>query len=402
MLNVLICGVNGTMGQVLAGAVASADGVTTVAGVDLFADARENEFPVYKTIDQCQEDVDVVIDFSRPSALAGNLDFAKARSIPIVIATTGYTEEEKQLIAECAQHVPVFFTANMSLGVNLQMHLCRQAASFFGRDVDIEIVETHHNRKVDAPSGTALALADTINACYGNALDYHLGRAGREAKRTDHEIGIHAVRGGNIIGEHQVLFITDSEIVEITHRSQSKQVYAAGAIRAAHFLMDKGPGLYSMQDILFEARTVTQLHISQGEALVSIKNMPHDITMTAEIFEAIADAGINLDIINQSSPQNGLMDISFSLSDEDLEQALQVLQRFKPLTIETRTGLAKLTVEGIGMQARHGVAARLFRALSGEQVHVAIITTSEVKISFCVDEADMAKASQVVKQEFHL
>lgn len=402
MLNILICGVNGTMGQVLAKAIDAAEDVTTVAGVDLFWDSKPNDFPVYAEISQCKEAVDVIVDFSRPSALKGNLTFAKARQIPIVIATTGYTDEEKRMIADYSAHIPVFFTANMSLGVNLQMFLCQQAASFFGRDVDIEIVETHHNKKVDAPSGTALALADVINGCYDNALDYNLGRAGREAKRTNHEIGIHAVRGGNVVGNHQVMFITDSEIVEICHRSQSKQVYAAGAIRAAQYVREKEPGLYSMQDILFEARTVTSLSVFENEALLSIKNMPHDIQMTAEIFASIAEGGINVDIINQSSPQNGAMDISFSVPGDSLEKALSILKTFPPLQIETRTNLAKLIVEGAGMQKRRGVAARLFRALSDENVHLSIVTTSEVKISFCVDQKDMQAARTAVMKEFQL
>ena len=276
-MKIIICGANGRMGQTLAGVIANHPDAECVAGVDLFPDAHTNTFPVFRHISDFTGDAEMIIDFSRPATLRDNLDYALAHQTPIVIATTGYSKKDRELIQQSARHIPVFFTANMSLGVNLQMDLCRQAAAFYGSAVDIEIIEKHHNQKVDAPSGTALALADTINSAYGGNLEYQFGRHGTNCKRTDSEIGIHAIRGGSIVGEHEVLFINDDEIIEITHRSRTRQVFATGAVRAAFFLANLPAGLYSMQDIVFETRTITNILVDDRQALISIDNVPHDI-----------------------------------------------------------------------------------------------------------------------------
>ena len=249
MTKVLIVGANGRMGQVLSAAVKSTLGMQVACGVDVFADAVKNEFPVYRSINECAEKPDVIIDFSKPEALKSNLEYAADKGVPIVIATTGLSEEHKSIIDKAAKSVAVFYTANMSLGVSLQMELAKKAAEFLGEDYDIEIVEKHHNQKVDSPSGTALAIADKINEAYADKKEYVFGRHSNNDKRS-REIGVHAVRGGTIVGEHTVIFAGTDEIIEIKHSAQSRQIFAYGAIKAANFVVSQPAGLYCMSDML--------------------------------------------------------------------------------------------------------------------------------------------------------
>ena len=403
MIRVIICGANGAMGQVLADVISKSEYFTTVAGIDVFPDAKKNDFPVYPSAAECLVQADVIIDFSRPAALAGNLEYAKEKNLPIVIATTGYSEEDKAMIREYANHIPVFFTANMSPGVNLQLELCRQTAQFYGHSADIEIIEKHHNLKADAPSGTALAIADVISQSFVDPMEYQYGRHGLSAKRKPNEIGIHAVRGGRIVGEHQVLFITNEEVVEITHTSQSKEVFATGALRGARFLLQQQPALYSMQDIVFETRTVTSLRVDPNEAMIRLENVPHSTSFIANLFDCIASAGVNVDIISQTAPKDGKVDVCFSLPESKLEDAMQALRNFDhPLSLTPLRNLAKLTVEGIGMRSKHGVAAKLFQVLAEENIDILIITTSDIKISFCVDADKLERASQAIREKFDL
>ena len=271
MTNIIICGANGKMGHVLADAASKIDDVFIVAGVDKFPDSAQHDFPIYKSISDCMDKADMIIDFSRPDALAANLSYAKQNGLSIVIATTGFSKDDIALIHETTKTVPIFFSANMSLGVNLQMGLSKKAAEFLGDAYDIEIVEKHHNQKVDAPSGTALAIADCINEAFIDPKPYVYGRHSTTEKRGS-EIGIHAVRGGTIAGEHSVIFIGTDEIIEVNHIAQSKQVFAFGALRAAQFLSTKPVGLYNMNDIIAES-AVTNIYEDDKQAMITLTNI---------------------------------------------------------------------------------------------------------------------------------
>ena len=251
MVNIAICGINGKMGQVLVQCIREDADTSLAFGVDIFPDSHDNGVEVYKSIKDAPADrADVIIDFSRPAALKDNLDFAVSNKKAIVICTTGYSEEQKEMINEASAKTAVFFSANMSLGVNMQMKLIAQTAKMFADVADIEIIEKHHNKKVDAPSGTALMLADAINEVCGGRFTYKYGRAPQDGKREKNEIGIHSIRGGSIVGEHDVMFITDSEIITISHQAQSKQVFAAGAISAAKYISQKPAGFYNMKTMM--------------------------------------------------------------------------------------------------------------------------------------------------------
>ena len=392
------------MGQLVASAVNKTEDMQVVAGVDAMPNIIQNDFPVFESIDECSSiQADAIVDFSRPEAMPKNLEYAKNNGLYIIISTTGFSKEEKQHIADMSAYVPIFFAANMSLGVNLQMQLCASAANFLGKSVDIEIVEKHHNRKVDSPSGTALALADSINSVFDDEYTYVCGREGHCGKRTKTEIGIHAVRGGTYCGEHSVMFIGEDEVVEINHIAQSRQIFSNGAVRALRYMQCKDKGLYSMRDIVNESRTVTNLLVETDTAIAMLVSLPHKMSIVAEIFSKISDAHISVDIISQSPPIDGKVNLAFSMEEKNLAEATAILQKMDiPLSINSMTKLTKVTIEGEGMEKQRGVAAKLFKALAEQNVEVQIVTTSETKISFCVNRDDEAKAVSVVESTFHL
>lgn len=252
MINVLLSGCNGKMGQVITRLAENFSGLKLAAGFDL-NNSINNPYPVFTSLQECNVKVDVIIDFSNPKAFGGLIDFAQARKIPLVMCTTGLSSEQTHILKnQVSENIPVFFSANMSLGVNLLIELVKKAARILEGQFDIEIVEKHHNQKIDAPSGTALAIADAINETLEEKCEYMYDRHSRRKKRGRQEIGIHAVRGGTIVGDHSVIFAGNDEIIEINHTATSKEIFGVGALKASMFLAAKRPGLYSMTDLIAE------------------------------------------------------------------------------------------------------------------------------------------------------
>jgi len=249
MIKVILSGCGGYMGNVVTGLIESDTEMSIAAGIDKFT-AEGKKYPVYASFAECGESADVIIDFSHPSVLEDMLTFAVNKKCALVLAVTGYTGEQNEKILEASKHIPVFQSGSMSMGINLMKTLIKKAAEALGDDFDIEIIERHHNRKLDAPSGTALLLADALNETFEEKKDYNCTRYGKDAKRKKSEIGIHAVRGGTIVGEHEVIFAGLDEIIEIKHTSLSRNIFAAGAIRAAKYIYGKEPGYYNMDDML--------------------------------------------------------------------------------------------------------------------------------------------------------
>lgn len=245
-IRILICGMNGRMGQqVLATVQSGYRDTVAVGGVD--PNPCQGTLPCYADLSEVDITADCIVDFSHHSATAALTAYAVSHNTPLVIATTGQTDEEMALIHDAAQKIPVFYSANYSLGVALLVELAKKAAAAMP-DADIEIVEKHHNRKVDAPSGTALMIANAIKTVRTQA-QLLLGRSGM-GKRSSDEIGIHAVRMGNIIGEHEVLVGTDSQTITIKHEAHSRSLFAEGAVAAAAFLVRQSAGFYGMNDLL--------------------------------------------------------------------------------------------------------------------------------------------------------
>ena len=221
-----------------------------MAGVDARAQAL-NDYPVFGDISECDVEADVVIDFSNAAAVDHLLEWCQEKQMPVVLCTTGLSGEQLQRVEEAAGRTAVLKSANMSLGVNLLMKLLQDAAKVLAPEgFDMEIVERHHNQKVDAPSGTAIALADALNGALEGDYEYVYDRSGQRKKRDSHEIGISAVRGGTIVGEHEVIFAGEDEVIEFKHTAYSKALFAKGAVAAAKFLAGKGPGRYDMSDVI--------------------------------------------------------------------------------------------------------------------------------------------------------
>lgn len=249
MTDIILNGCCGKMGHVIQSIVSNRDDCKIVAGVDI-RNTGDCDFPVYPSISEIKEKADVVIDFSNPVLLDELLEYGKKNSTPLVIATTGYDDCQKKKIHDAASYCPVFFTYNYSLGVNLLASLAKKAVNVLGSEFDIEIIEKHHNQKIDAPSGTALMLADAINEELDEKMKYEYDRHSKREKRTKNEIGIHAVRGGTIVGEHEIMFAGRDEIITLSHSARSKEIFAVGAVNAAVFMKGQKAGMYEMSDLL--------------------------------------------------------------------------------------------------------------------------------------------------------
>ncbi len=248
MIKVILSGSGGKMGAFVASGIEKESDMQIVAGVDKFNNGQK--FPVFKSFSEIDMNADIIIDFSNPALLDDLLSFAESKKIPVVLATTGYSDSQIEKIKNIAQNIPIFFTFNMSLGVNLICSLAKKAASVLGDGFDIEIVEKHHNQKLDAPSGTAIMLANAVNSVFDDKKRYEYDRHSKRQKRSTDEIGIHSIRGGTIVGEHDVIFAGKDEVITVSHSAFSREVFATGAIRAAKFLNDKTNGIYDMNNIM--------------------------------------------------------------------------------------------------------------------------------------------------------
>lgn len=403
MIKVLLSGVNGRLGQTLVSYISQTEDMVVVAGVDKMPNAHENPFPVYEDFTHVIESVDVIIDFSRPDALQGLLTFAEKKNIASVLCTTGYSANDKMMIVKYAGHIPVFFSANMSLGVNLQMELAKKAAEFLGNEFDIEIVEKHHNQKVDAPSGTALAIADYINTAFMDTKEYVYGRTPKlRAKREQKEIGIHAVRGGTIVGQHDVLFIGNDEVIEVHHTALSRNIFAEGAIRAAKFLAGKPAGLYSMFDIISEVGATMSLYTEDNTAVVRAECISGASCALSGVFAALSKGNIALDLVQQCALADDAVALSFCVAEDDLQRAVSVLKTLKGVKASADSGLTKFTLEGRSMLTHDNVTAKLFAALASEEIRTYLFDASSAKISFCISKDDTTKAVKAITQAFKL
>lgn len=249
MVRIAIVGCNGKMGYFVADAVSQRDDCVTAFGVDAFGESKF-DFDLYRSFAEVKDVPDVIIDFSNPAVLDDMLEFAAANSVPCVICTTGYSPEQVEKVKEASKKIAVFYSGNMSLGINLLIELAKKATKVLGKEFDIEIIEKHHNLKLDAPSGTALMIADNISDTLDEEPQYVYDRHSYRKKRSKNEIGIHSVRGGTIVGEHEVIFAGRDEVVTVSHQAQSKEVFAVGAVNAAVFLANQSAGMYDMSDLL--------------------------------------------------------------------------------------------------------------------------------------------------------
>ncbi|HOO27386.1 MAG TPA: 4-hydroxy-tetrahydrodipicolinate reductase [Lachnospiraceae bacterium] len=250
MVNIIMHGCNGRMGQMITNIAAEDPQICITAGVDI-NNVQKNEYPVFQTISDCTVEADAVVDFGAAAAVDGLLNWCAEKQVPVVVCTTGLSEEQLAHLEAVSKQVAVLRSANMSLGINMLMKLLKEAANTLaGAGFDIEIVEKHHKMKLDAPSGTALALADSINEARDHEYTYVYDRSQVRQKRGEKELGISAVRGGSIVGEHEVIFAGQDEVVTFTHTAYSRAIFGKGAVQAAKFLKGKPAGLYDMSDVI--------------------------------------------------------------------------------------------------------------------------------------------------------
>jgi 4-hydroxy-tetrahydrodipicolinate reductase len=248
MTDIILNGCSGKMGKAVTSCVSERNDCRIVCGVDLNTEA-DRDYPIVSKIKEAEKG-DVIIDFSHPSSLPALLEYAVTTKTPVVFATTGLSDADIDNIKEAAKVIPVFFTFNMSLGINLLCSLAVTASKILGEQYDVEIVEKHHNQKIDAPSGTAIMLANAVNNANNGKYEYTYDRHSKREKRNKNEIGLHAVRGGTIVGEHEVIFAGRDEVVTLSHSAYSKEVFAVGAVNAALFIANLTPGLYDMADLI--------------------------------------------------------------------------------------------------------------------------------------------------------
>lgn len=249
MTKIVICGANGKMGQTIYRCIKDRKDFIVTGGIDLNTQ-QYADFPIFNSVNELPEKPDAIIDYSHPSCLTSILEYCMTTGTPVVLATTGYSDEQIAEIKKAAAQIPVFFSWNMSLGINLLVQLAKKATAILGNQFDIEIIEKHHNQKIDAPSGTALMIANAINETRNDEMKYTYDRHSQRKKRENNEIGIHAVRGGTIVGVHEVLFAGNDETITISHSAASKTVFAEGSINAAAFVKSQKPGLYDMGSIV--------------------------------------------------------------------------------------------------------------------------------------------------------
>ncbi len=402
MTRVILNGCSGRMGTVLTDLIENQTDMLVAAGIDI--QTVERPYPVFPSLQACTEEADVVIDFSSSKALHALLPVAIQRGLPVVIATTGLGTDDLVALQEASEQIPVFRSGNMSLGINLVQQLLQSATKVLGERFDIEIIEKHHNQKKDAPSGTAIMLADSINEVLVKKLAYVCGREGNDALRQPGELGIHAIRGGTIVGQHEVTFAGQDEIISIGHQAFSRQVFATGAIAAARYIVRQRHGMFSMQDMINESSAVTTLYTYPEEVLVSLENLPRSMRITTELYEVLAKNDIFIDMISHTGATNGHLSIAFTIKARDQKKTdillSELVAGYPEVQLDIIDNITKLTVEGPGMEFQSGIAYRVFSCMEKADIPVYAVTTSENKISYVAPSAQVDRAVSIIKEEF--
>lgn len=404
MTKIIIHGCNGKMGQVVASMAATQPDIEIIGGIDRFPDTFDNPFPVYTSLNECPGDCDVIIDFSLPQALPSLLESAIKRKCALVIATTGFSEKEQQTIEACSKKIPIFQAANMSIGINLMYQLIQKSAQVLGDSFDIEIIEKHHNEKVDAPSGTAYALADAINEVFLNSKNYIYGRHSKNDVRSPSDMGIHSIRGGTIVGQHTVLFAGNDEVIQVEHTAYSKQIFAVGALKAAKYMAHRAPGLYNMKNVLDERSPVTNIVTQDDIVLVTFHQIPARLNLISSIYRELAGENNYLELISQTSPEDGMMDITLALSMDDVEKVESfcndLAAKYPKLMVKLDANITKLTIEGLGLEQQPRIAATAFELLTNHNIPLKASVTSNIKIDCFIDKIYEKQAMDTLIEGF--
>lgn len=406
MIKAIVNGACGQMGRTIAQQLQeNPKEYQLIAGISKTV-CPETGLQLVKDIRAVPAGADILFDFSHPNALPPLLDYCTHNGVRLVMGTTGIGESERQMLQNASVKIPIFYSGNMSIGVSLQIELIKKAATLLGGEFDIEITEKHHRKKLDSPSGTALMLANALNDKLSEPRQHVYGRHCTDCRRTKNEIGIHAIRGGTITGEHDVEFFGTDETISISHKAYSRRIFALGALRAGQFLMHQQPGLYDMGDLLSSRETLSRLYTEDGQAVITVSSLPHESETLGAVFGAIAGAGVFVDMISMTAPSGMAGEVSFSLPQTQLQQAKTALKSLRPrymgMDIYALESVTKLTIEDPRMAHEYGIAGKLFVALAQEGVRIELVTTSETKISCCVRNEEVAEALDVIARQFDL
>ncbi len=401
MIKLILSGCLGKMGRVVTDVVNTDDEVAIVAGVDTaFSGENPHDYPIYSDISKCKEEADVILDFSRPDALPHLLRYAQQTRTPLVLSSTGYDDNDIYSIEYASENVPIFRSSNYALGVNLIKEFSRQASANLNGTFDIEIIEKHHNTKVDAPSGTAVMLAEAINAAAGGDLEYNYDRHNQRQPRPKREIGLHALRGGTITGEHSVIFAGPDEVVELTHIAYSRKIFALGALRAVKFIISLPCGLYDMNSLLTKQQIITHAYSSESDVLITVSNIKN-YSVIRDIFVQLKESDIMIDIISQPTPVKGAFELSISVPLGLADKAKRIIADIEDVgDIEVIEDISKVTVEGSGMAHHAGATGEVIGILTDMNIPVLLITTSETKITCCIPRARSKEALAALKTCF--
>ncbi len=397
MIRIIFNGIGGRIGQTMYKFLSTSEDYKIVAGADKRYAGEKLNIPVYNSLAEVKENADVLIDFSIPDALDEVLSFALERKLKAVVATTGHTPAQMEKINAAAKEIAVFKASNMSLGISIITSIAKETAGFLGNGYDVEIIEQHHNQKLDAPSGTALTIADAINETRDNHCEYVYGRHDAHKRREASEIGIHAVRGGSIVGKHEIMYIGNGEVITLTHESQNKEVFVAGALRAADFLMDKSCGFYDMHSIIGNMYSVTRVSVENDITLITIPVI--NAAKYVELLTKLGENNINLDMISQTMNSDDTVAVSLTFPDADCEKAYAELYK-SGTAYFAKEHTSKITSEGAGMAHQCGVAKDVLKLLASAGATVYSITTSETKISCCVNSSAVPAAEKALKSYY--
>jgi len=392
------------MGKIVARCAADRDECAIVAGIDKNTD-NNCGFHVFSSAEECDVPADVLVDFSHPSALESILLMATQKKMPLVIATTGLNAVQVGAVRKASEIIPVFHTANMSLGINLLRELAAQSARVLGDTFDIEIIEKHHNKKIDAPSGTALMLADAISEELKVKPQYQYDRHAQRKKRTVNEIGLHAVRGGTIVGDHDIIFAGQDELITLSHHAASKEIFANGTIGAAMYICTQPPGLYDMTKLI-QQYGVARMDVTEGINLVTFRNLPCDKNLLVDIFNRFASNKIDIDMISQANPVGENITISFTCPTESAERVRIIAEELQGVYPDIQSVVdsdnCKIVLSGSAMKDSPGVFSRVISALAPTPVAIKQITTAETEISLLVAVKDLNTAVAALTEAFGL
>ena len=389
MIRIAISGICGRMGQALFDYASASSEFQVVFGVDTYP--HPLSCPVFDSFEGCSLGVDVVVDFSTPSALDSILNYAEETGARVVLATTGYSTEQLDRIGYASENTAIFMSSNMSLGVTMLGQLVKDATRFLGDDYDIEIIETHHRNKIDAPSGTALSLAKEINVVKDNSLSYTFDRA--KGKRGGNEIGFHSIRGGAVSGKHSVMFLGNGENITLSHEAESKDIFICGALRAVEFILTKSSGLYGMKHLITHKMPLSSVTAEEGFSLLLIPNISEGDC--ANLFRDIQRNQLHICDTQQYTNHNG--DVHLSLCFNGVPNCINNLVKNIPYTY--KTDLGKITITNL---ENSGIIYDILSLLKSVGAKVYCFSSAHNSMVFYIDKDRIAQGQYAIKSYFKL